>query len=1198
MARPLKIFETPLDRINLVEASAGTGKTYAITGLYMRLVAELGLPVRDILVVTFTTAATEELRDRIRQRLVAARTAFQQDGSDDPFLQELLQRCGVERERTLRRLNNAVLAFDEAAIYTIHGFCQRVLADSAFESGAPFEVEIVADQSAILGQIVEDFWRCRVYAVRPLLAGYLVRQKLNPEKLRQEVQAHLGKPYLEVIGPGDDQDLATAEEGFKDAFKAVRDLWRNRREEVKALLLNADGLKANIYNKKKLPEWFDAMDAYLQEEGAPEPKPFDKFVNFTTTKLANSTKKGKSPPRHPFFDACQALHEACERLAVYFSQFLRILRHELLDYCNAELPRRKRRHQCQGYDDLLLNLHRALAQPRHGETLAKSVRERYRAALIDEFQDTDPVQYDIFTSIYGDSQQPVFLVGDPKQAIYSFRGADIFAYLRAKQRAGGEYTLDTNWRSDPGLIAAINALFEHHPQPFLLAEIPFHPVAAAPHDQPKLVAPDDAEAPLRFWFLERGEDGKSRNKGDANDEISTATAARISRLLNLGERGEAYIEHRGERRALVGGNIAVLVRTHRQGARIREALLELGVPSVQQSQDSVFQTTEALELERVLTAVVMPRQEHHVRAALTTELLGLSAAELDRLMDHDRDWEQLLLEFNDYHQLWREQGFIRMFRRLLVVRDGYRRLLRFRDGERRMTNVLHLAELLQEVSVNQRLGMEGLLQWLAAQRAEPARNQESQQLRLESDAELVQIVTIHRSKGLEYPIVFCPFLWDAGIGSRDSDLVGFHDPDNDYRPMLDLGSAELPQHRAWAMREALAESLRLAYVALTRAKLRCYTAWGAIRDAEKSALAWLLYRPPVVAPGDDPLEAQKEFVQGLNNETLLAGLEQVAHRVAGRVQVSPLPRTEGETYRPRRDETQTLEARVFVGQPPMGWRFTSFTALQQRRGGADLPDYDAGSRVASTGAESAQRSIFTFPQGARAGRCLHAILEQIDFTQSPPSWWATVQRLLRKYGFEPSWIDVVMPMLERVLTVPLDATGTVTLSGVGLPQRLTELEFMYRFERLAGERFREIMAANGEDWVQRLGSPSFHLPQGYMRGFMDLVFVANERVYLVDYKSNWLGPRREDYGREALGQAMAVGGYHLQYLIYTVALHRYFRWRWPGYNYERNYGGVRYLFLRGMHPRYPDSGVFATRPPAELVTALDDYLAQREVARV
>ncbi len=1188
MSDPLNIFEAPLGAINLIEASAGTGKTYAITGLYLRLLVERGYRAGDILVVTYTRAATEELKERIHKRLLESRQVFQQETGSDPFYREMLQRY-PDRRQAIRRLNKAILAFDEAAIFTIHGFCQRVLSDAAFASGMPLTTAILADDSMVLQEIVEDFWRRRCHGIPPRWANHLIDAGIDPAKLRAGIQPHLNKPYLRIAALPDLEDFATLEPPFETAFRKVRHLWLAHREAVQDLLLNNTCLNRNTYNAGMV-NWFTDLSAYFEEDEHPSPDYPDKFVNFTTSVLAKKVNKNKTAPQHPLFDACEELRLVADRLRGALDHYLLKLRQDLLLYCNQELPLRKRRLQVQSYDDLLLNLQSALADPRQGALLAENVRQRFAAALIDEFQDTDPTQYGIFQSIYQDSGQPVFLVGDPKQAIYSFRGADIFAYLRARQHAGKEHTLVTNWRSDPGLIQAVNTLFSHRPQPFLLEQIPFQQVEAAGKERPYLVAGDDAQAPLCFWFVNRREDDKPQNKTDINPRLAQAVAGRIATLLDLAQQDKAYIAESGRQQPLSGGDIAVLVRDHFQARLVRKALLELGVPSVQHSQDSVFESWEAQELEWVLRAVATPQQEALVRAALLTDLCGVSADALQRLMQQERDWENILFEFNDYHECWRDQGFIQMFRLLLTRRDGYRRLLSFRDGERRLTNVLHLGELLQAAGMKERLGMTGLLKWLAEQRQAEVLEDEARQLRLESDAELVKIVTIHKSKGLEYPIVFCPFLGQGKLRSASEETIVFHDPDNEFQAVLDLGSEHQDERRPQALREELAEDLRLTYVALTRAKYRCYVVWGAIRDAEQSALAWLLYRPPVSDPNKDPIEANRDYVTTvMKGEGLQAGLLKLAGESAGAIQVSPLPLEPVAPYRPDASQPE-LQARQFTGQVRAGRRFTSFTALYERRG-VELPDYDAEPERVQE--ETDERSIFTFPRGARTGRCLHAIFEALDFTWDSQAITQTVAEQLQRFGFEQDWTDVISLTVEQVLHTPLDAGGQLRLARIGRARRLDEMDFIYPFERLEVERLKKLLRSYGEGRQELLESLDFRLLPGFMRGFIDLIFEHQGKFYLADYKSNWLGPTLEDYRPEKLNEAMTAGSYYLQYLIYTMALHRYLRWRLPDYDYERHFGGVRYLFLRGMRAEQGlRCGVFADRPARELIEKLDRYLSQ------
>ncbi len=1190
MSQPLRrldLFETPLSGLNLIEASAGTGKTYTITGLYLRLLLEAERPVNRILVVTYTKAATEELRDRIRRRLVEARRAFVEGASEDPFCQQLLARQ-PDRELAIRRLTNGVRGFDEAAIFTIHGFCQRVLADSAFESGMAFQTELLPDVRELLQEIVDDFWRREFYGASPLLVNFLLEKDYSPEKLLHEIRSYLGKPYLKVLGPENPPNLAEAEGAFSEAYEAVRELWRGSSEAVKALLSDNASLNGNKYRKTSIPGWLTAMDDYLAPQG-PNLALFPKFEKFTAAHLAASVKKGKNPPEHPFFMACDELQGAHGRLAEYYDWYLRALRVRLLKFTDRELGLRKRQQQVRSYDDLLIDLHRAL-QAAHGQALAEAVRRRYSAALIDEFQDTDPIQYDIFHRIYTGSGLPVFLVGDPKQAIYSFRGADIFAYLAARDDADGRYTLDVNWRSDPALIQAINTLFQQTPRPFLFETIPFQPAAPAHMLRTPLVIQGKIEAPFELWFLGVDDNDKSTTKGRANDAAAQATAAEIARLLNLGVRGEARI---GDR-SLEGGDIAILVRNHRQGRLVRKELLRLGVPSVQQAQDDVFDTWEAQELEWLLMAVAEPGRESRIRAALATDLLGMTGEDVHRLGIDEQAWEQRLEAFHDYRRLWREHGFMRMFRTLLAQEGAPRRLLDFQDGERRLTNVLHLGELLQVAASRERMGMEGLVKWLSERRHDANRGEDEHLLRLESDAHLVKIVTVHKSKGLEYPIVFCPFLWDGKLWSEKSESFAFHNPRDTTEALLDLGSDRQEIFRPYARDEELAENLRLLYVALTRARYRCCMVWGDIREAGSSAPAWLLHQPNVVGPDRSPVEAVAERFDGMDKRAIWEELGRVVAQAEGAITVTPLSDDRGVPYRPPQQPGPQLQARHFAGAIEGKWRISSFTALSAGHG-AELPDYDVTPFPSAPETPVVEgRTIFSFPRGARAGSCLHLIFERLDFTgRDRLDLEALVARTLLEHGFEAEWTGVVADMVERVLATPLDGRQ-VRLGRVASGRRLNELEFYYPLGGINAEGLRQILVAHGlgaGPFGERIESLDFNPVRGFMKGFIDLVFEADGRFYLVDYKSNWLGADTEAYDQEAVAAAMARDSYYLQYLIYSVALHRYLGLRLPDYDYERHFGGVFYLFLRGMDPRLgSDYGVFRDRPARGLVEALDGYM--------
>ena len=1203
---PLDIFDVPLAGLTLIEASAGTGKTWTITGLYLRLVLEAGLSVDQILVVTYTKAATGELRDRVRRRLTEALAALNSGETSDALLQTLIARL-PGRAVALQRINRALTGFDEAAIFTIHGFCQRVLGDSAFESGQPFALELVADETELLQSIADDFWRREVSHCSELFAEFLLAAQLTPEALLAPIRKHIGKPFLELRGVGTPPNSQPLEAEYSTAYVQVRQIWQQDCERIVDLLAQASGLNRNKYRPASLPAWVSWMTDYLAPERPMLAQLHADIITgtsskgvlerFTTSALEDACNKGAQPLAHPFFAACDRLLEAYHALSTAYALHVSNWEYRLLDYANAALPARKRRQRQLSYNDLLLNLRQALAEDRH-EVLASTLRQRYRAALIDEFQDTDPVQYEIFQRIYQGHELPVFLVGDPKQAIYSFRGADVFAYLAAHRQAQREFTLDRNWRSTPALIEAVNALYSGVPQPFLLADIGFTPVQPAPQELPPFVDPDGESAALHLWLLERAEDGAPINKSAAAERATQATVSEIVRLLSLGAQNKVCIGERG----LHGGDIAVLVRGHRHGRMVHEALRQQGVASVQYGQDNVFQSFEALELERLLLAIVEPNRSALVKAALATDLLGVSGEALAQLDSNEAAWEARIESFQQDHRRWRDHGFMQMFSAWLAREEVAARLLSFVDGERRLTNLLHLAELIHGAAHQARLGMEALVKWLAGQRQAPASADEAVQLRLESDEQLVRILTIHAAKGLEYAVVFCPFLWDAKLWSERERPVLYHLSDAGAQPgsraALDFDAAANSASRTAAVREEQAENLRLLYVALTRAKYRCYLAWGAVKEAGQAALAWLLHAPQDVAKDGAAGYAQVEQrFAGLSDAELRADLARLIERANGAIRIMLPPADSGLRYTAPAVDTSRLAARSLRRPVTPGWRVISFSALTATETAAqaiqkpELPDYDAvAQRIALVEADA---GFLAFPRGPRAGRCLHAIFEHLDFTQrSRAALEALVERSLTEHGFDTRWIGAVSDMTQRVLATPLEPSGSIKLNRVSAAQRLNELEFYYPvasvseagLKRLLGER---LAAGNGQ--IEEL---HFSPQGGYMKGYIDLVFELDGRYYLADYKSNWLGAQAADYQTERLAPAMAREWYTLQYLIYSVALHRYLRNRLPDYDYEVHFGGVYYLFLRGMDPALgPEYGVFRDRPVRALVEALDDYFA-------
>ena len=1204
------VYSCPLQGTRLIEASAGTGKTWTLCGLFMRLLLERALPVAEILVVTFTNAATAELRERIRARIAETLARLRGSGPQtaDPFVGRLLQQLrdlhGLRDEDMIARLDLALQSFDEASILTIHGFCQRALAEAPLRTGMPMQLTLLDDDGELRMQVVHDFWRRRIAgpSLSPALAAYLLDRQDTPERLDALLQRRLGKPMSRWHWP-ETADTATElpDPAPRDAaFAAAQLLWRTQREAIVALVNDTQPrLNQSTHSTKALAISVRGWDALLAAPMAPDVlDPDQKLELLGATRLR--ARKNEAPvAEHDFFLQAQRLVEACQaREQALAMQRLQLLR-ELVDHGPGALRRAKREQRVLGFDDMLYNLHARL-DGAGGAVLAATLRRRFGAALVDEFQDTDPLQYAIFDAIYRDSGTALFLVGDPKQAIYSFRHADLHTYLRARGDAQAEYTLDENQRSSQGLLQALNGLFGSNPRAFMLDGLDYRPVRMGDKPRPPWVeSPQPARAALQLWQLPRDDDGQPLLRAEAMRLAYDACAGEIARLLNAAQDGEVRL---GDR-PLAAGDIAVLVRSHAQGAAMRRALSAVGVGSVELSQASIFDSADAADLERLLAAMLEPQREPLLRAALATEAMGRDAVALQALADDEAGLLDCIGRFAAYRHTWLTRGVGRMLRDWSRAEGVSRRLLQRPDGERRLTNLMHLAELLHEAAASH-AGPEALLRWLREQRGR-ARRDDASQLRLESDRNLVQVVTIHKSKGLEYPLVFCPMLWDGQVrGERPGEGLEYRDDNGQsVLDMRTLDNERTQEVKAQQALDAAAETMRLIYVALTRAVHRCTLVVGTYRSrhgknlshaqSSRARLNWL-----VAGAGLAP----RDWLQNkLTPEQIDAAWVALAQRQAPHVALAPLPVGRAAPIAPAPAAAQRLAALSLPRPIPSAWWIGSYSSLAHGARHDDAAvDHDLRvppgvSDPARAMAPLAADDILRFPRGAVAGECLHAVFERIDFGD-PAGWPAAVAAALRR--FEPALPaddsralrpSMLLRMLHDVLHAPLP--GGLCLAQVPPSRKLVELEFHLPSRQLdAGELVRTLRHHG-----QAVPGLQFGTLSGYLRGFIDLVFEQDGRYHLLDWKSNHLGDAPQDYGPDALQRTMAQQGYQLQALLYALALHRHLGQRLPHYRFEQHFGGVLYLFVRGVRPDWTladgtAAGVHAQRPTLPLLDALSALL--------
>jgi len=1102
--------------VTVLEASAGTGKTYTIAALATRYVAE-GTPLDRLLLITFTRMATGELRDRVRERLVGCEQQLSRilagapDTGADPVVTLLASGDAADVALRRDRLARAVADFDAATIATTHGFCQEVLAELSTVGDLDLQTAFVEDVSDLLEQALDDL-------------------------------------YVRRFGPRGGARFTRAE-----ALQIAR---------------------AAVFNPM----------AKLEPVGEPE----------------DSTAS---------------------------------MRYRLARVVRDELEQRKRRLAVMTYDDLLTRLNTILDGP-NGPAAKERLRTRYDVVLVDEFQDTDPIQWQILHRAFGAEGVTLVLVADPKQAIYAFRGADVYAYLVAAATADAHATLLVNRRSDQPLLDAFDALFAdarlgHE-------DIVYREVRAAPaHQTPRLHgAPTDAA--LRVRIVHRDEPSiEQTNYGyarapSARGHVARDLAADVVRLLA----SDASLEHRAPDGGPTGTepicprHVAVLVRTHANADLICEQLAAARVPAVVNGGGNVFATTTALSWLRLLEALERPASTLRARTAAATPFLGWSGERIATATE--ADWEDVHRRLHRWSRILRDSGVAALTEAIMVREDLAARMLAETGGERRLTDLNHIAQLLHRAATDERLGVTALRGWLAERIADSERGdgEDERARRLESDAEAVQVLTIHRSKGLEFPVVYCPFLWEASYISRDAEPVFFHDPAAGFRRTIDVGlegrawSSHVRRHRL----EQRGEDLRLAYVALTRAKHQAVIWWAGSYDSRNSPLGRLLFARD---------EAGNVAPDGGSTPTDAAAAERFRELAAvapGRIRVERSSLERPTTWSPPVDTPVDLAAARFDRRLDLWWRRTSYTDITaeahdllvgsepERPALSDEPETVTPVAIpspAGLGPELARESpLGTAPVGVAFGTFAHSVLEATDF--AAPDLEAELAERVRgaARGLDLGEPDRVIRGLRSAIETPLGPlVDGARLRDFARADRRDELEF-------------ELPLAGGDEPTGRVTLPAIaralreHLPagdpmaayaarledpalrsqvRGFLTGSIDLVLrLDGPRFAIVDYKTNWLGPVGEPltlahYQPEALTAEMSRSHYGLQALLYTVALHRYLRWRMPGYEPGTHLAGVFYLFVRGMAGD-PETGVFAWRPPGPLVDALSDVLDRGEAA--
>lgn len=1247
----------PLRGSQLIEASAGTGKTFTIALLYVRLVLGHGQPDSDatqrdngfthplvppdILVVTFTEAASQELRDRIRARLVQAAEAFRSEDPDDgldsrdPLLAALRDDFARDAWASCaRRLTLAAEWMDDAAISTIHSWCQRMLKEHAFDSGKLFRQEVVKDLTEPTLEAVADYWRTRVYPLSESLAAAMVSLFSCPQALYQALRNLLQREDATLVFCGEPLEAGDFSDRLMQLSQS-RDAARQFEAQARqAYLADADSvhdtlrelrgaMNANTFKGKDNDDKFEGWLAELTAWGRGELSLDEaKFVQ----KLARGrfrVKKGNEVPELALFDSLEEWRNCQEQSDSLSRELYPHVLADARDWVSQRLAEQMAANAQMGFNDMIRGLADALTGD-GGETLARRIREQFPVAMIDEFQDTDPAQYRIFERIYKvgepagpngsseshDSPTALILIGDPKQAIYGFRGGDIYTYLSARHATlGHHHTLDTNFRSCDSAVEAVNHLFQHaegsHDRgAFRFADpsipagpkrdqsnpLPFHAVGANGRKEALLLDGEPAKA-LVGWLLENEDDEAGcLNKEAYLREASRHCANRIAQWLTQASTGDAGFAHQetGDVTPLKAGDIAILVRDRKEASAIRDALSARGLASVYLSdRDSVFGTAEARDLLHWLKAMANPESISTLRTALATATLGLPLAELDRLQRDEAAWERTQEQFIGYRQRWQRRGILPALRQLLHDYRIPARLLGSEQGQRRLTNLLHLAEWAQQAS-DHLDGDHALIRLLAEHLQDLGHDE--QILRLESDADLIQVVTIFKSKGLEYPVVCLPFLCTYKEISGNFGTPLYHDED---QPLLELAPKKDMAKEGFELAddERLSEDVRLLYVALTRARHATFVGLAPLKlgnsksaTLHKSALGYVL-------AGGDTMPDLKSLRDSWNK--LSEGCAAIALEPGN----SALTR-----YQPSKTDEPGKSARMPSHKAFVPWWIASYSALQQKGAAAPetpaaeiLDEEHADTRLVATPRDSrapAAETLHAFPRGPGPGTFLHGILEALAnhgfaAAVNDDELLASMAQRCRRRGWE-AHVPALRDGMQRWLTTPLATEGQPGPVLAQLERYRAEPDFWFATANAitpAMDKLARQYLFPGEP-RPRLGYQQLN---GLLKGFIDLLAEHDGQFYVIDWKSNWLGPTDDAYQEEAMQGAMLEKRYDMQLAIYLVALHRHLRQTLPNYDYDRHVGGAMLVFLRGIGA--PSRGVAPIKPPKPFVEAMDRCLA-------
>lgn len=1148
------VVNLPLSGKILIEASAGTGKTFSLIIIYLRLI--LGIEkksnihrtflIKEILVVTFTEHSKEEIKNRIRKYIFEFKEICKKK-SNNIVLQYLFNKI-KNVDEAIHLLYQAEQSLNELAVYTIHEFCYQSLNINKFCSNILFQNKIIKNKYRLYLQSSSDFWNEYLISLPKNIAKIIVKYFKNPHTLLNYILPLLSKNNTKKnTSITQNINLIQFYNILIQKIKIFKKKWLNNYSII-LILIDKSDINKRSYNKSNLSRWTKIINRWAlhKTENFDIPK---ELQYFKKSYLIKKTSSGEIPQNNMF--------EIIENFLEIDFSLKKTFILEAIIQIKKRFNKKKEKKGLFDFNDLIQFLYTILNKK--NETIAKIIKKQYPILLIDEFQDTDHQQYQIFKKIYNLKKDLCIFIGDPKQAIYSFRGANIKSYITVKKSIKYCYQLNVNWRSSKEIVESLNLLFLRKKNIFLLPEINFVPVKSTYKNKQIEFQINKIPQPALQFILK-----KTPDIGIINYKtwITETCTNYISFWLNEGRNGNAVIIHNKKTRYLTPKDICILVNNKKEAAIIQTALCKANIKTTYLSKrESVFHSTEAIELLWILKAILNPKDKFLLKRAISTKIIDKTSEDIDLLTKTYSLWSMIIDIFYEYLVTWENFGITSMIHKIIINHK-----INTTDNScvysPNISNILHIGELLEK-KFNQIKKKHFLILWLEKKIEEKHDVPHTDYIRERKDKNCIEIVTIYKSKGLEYPIVWIPFfitLCSTNLNINETNSVS----------------------NSIKLKQTLSEDMRLLYVALTRTIVHCCIGIASINnkkktdtknysDIHKNALGYIIQSGKKC----NYQELYNILVKISHNTNIKISLKSPEINITNTVQHKKYIQLKNRKLK------RTLE---------YNYKITSYSQLKNNCTSLILTKKNYQNRIHPDikihNENDIELTPYTFPRGKNIGVFIHKILKNIHFHKEINVTWISKQ--LEENNFKKNWGKMLQDWIYKILNTPLN-NYNLCLSQLNPHDYVKELEFFLPIKNTLTDTKLNRMIRNFNPFLKSSSKIFFDPIKGILVGSIDLVFKWKKKYYLVDYKSNWLGYSKSDYSIQTMQNAIYTHHYDLQYQLYSIALHRYLKKRIKNYSFHKHFGGIYLLFLRARNMTDPEKGLFFTLPTSTSIKKLDNF---------